>query len=400
MLMPVALLSVAMLAGAQAPDARAQAERLARAGSHREALRQFQALAAANPDDVDARLWIARLHEWMGHPERAVDVYQSIIATHPGHVDALTGLGSALTTMGRLNQAADALNRAESLAADQATVLGAQGRLHARAGRGTLATAYYERALALQPDNAALRADYELLRAHRAHRIEGAYYFEHFNSDAPNTHAGTIELNARVGDAARLFVGGQHARKFSRSETRAGAGFEWTGGDVWFRAGALFGSDTLVLPRADAVADLSYARRRVSWLAKVRYLDFDTDTTWIVSPGITVYPRSDVGITFRYYHSSTHVSDASRSEGNDSVSIEAAGRVSRNVWVNAGYARGFESLLIVTAERLSQFDANVLLAGVRVDPRPMTSFRVAYDHQWRDGDVQVATLLLTLVQRF
>ena len=60
-----------------------------RSGSYRAALERFQALAAANPDDIEARIWIARLHALMGDDERAVSVYESIVATHPNHFDAL-----------------------------------------------------------------------------------------------------------------------------------------------------------------------------------------------------------------------------------------------------------------------------------------------------------------------
>src|SRR6185436_13886325 len=95
-----AILGVALLATPQAPDQRAEAERLARSGAHEEALKAFQALAAQNPDDIEARLWIARIHVLMGHPERAADVYQSIVAAQPQNVDALLGLGEALTTAG------------------------------------------------------------------------------------------------------------------------------------------------------------------------------------------------------------------------------------------------------------------------------------------------------------
>src|SRR5688500_8819851 len=138
--------------GAQpATDSRAQAEQLARAGSHAAALERFQALAAANPDDVDARVWIGRLHAWMGHPDRAVGVYESIIATHPQHVDALIGLGDALVQAGRLREAGEVLDRAEALAPENAGMLTSQGRLHRLGGHQDLALAYYQRALTIDP---------------------------------------------------------------------------------------------------------------------------------------------------------------------------------------------------------------------------------------------------------
>lgn len=400
MVIPAVLLSVALLAQPQATDARAEAERLARSGAHSEALRRFQALAAANPDDVEARVWIGRLHSWMGHPDRAVDVYESIVATNPQHVGALVGLADALISLRRYDRAADAMNRAESLAPDQVSVLGTQGRLHAAAGRGTLAMAYYERALALQPNDVALREDYDRLRARHAHRVEGSYYFEHFSDTEPDTHAGLFEVNGRLNDSTRLFGAAQFHDKFDESEGRAGGGVEWAGGDLHARGSALFG-DTIVFPRGDFAGDVEFVSGRVGWLAGFRYLDFADDSTWIVSPGLTLHPNPDVGVTFRYYHSSTDDPRFLSRVSNDSMTLSATGRVTKTVTVTGGYSRGFESLAIITAERLAQQDANTLFASVGVDPRPMTSLRASFDHEWRnDPDVQVVRLVLTLIQRF
>ena len=68
-LISAAILGLTLLTSAQAPDQRTEAERLANSGAHAAALKQFQALAAANPDDIEARVWIARLHALMGRPE-------------------------------------------------------------------------------------------------------------------------------------------------------------------------------------------------------------------------------------------------------------------------------------------------------------------------------------------
>jgi YaiO family outer membrane protein len=401
MLIPVALLSVALVAGAQqAPDAREKAEQLARSGEHAEALRQFQAIAAANPDDIEARLWIGRLHALMGHQRRAVDVFQSIIASNPDHVEALIGAGNALTDQGRYEEAAEALDRAESLAADRPAVLAAQGRMHARAGRGTLGAAYLQRAVALQPDDAALRAEYEQLRAVRAHWVEGSYYFESFDNELPNTNAGLFQVNGRVSDSTRAFGAAQFHDKFDEAEFRGGGGIEWTRGGLHLRASGLFG-DTVVLPSSDVAGDVEYAQTRVVWLVGFRYLDFDADNTWIASPGITLFPRPNTSVTFRYYHSSTSRANFRTRVGNDSLNLSATSRVRPHVRVTGGYARGFESLSIVTAERLSQTDANVLFGNVSVDVRPMTTIRGIFEHEWRsEPDVRVQRLIVSLMQRF
>jgi YaiO family outer membrane protein len=410
-LLPVAILSALLASAPQAqpPDQRAQAERFARSGDHARALREFQALAAANPDDIAARIWVARLHDWMGHPERAIDVYQSIIATEPQNVDALVGLGSALTRVGRLADASDALNRAEAIAADRPAVLAAQGRLHAAAGRSTLALAYFVRALAIEPGDRSTRDDYNALRARRAHRVEGSYYFEHFNSSAPETHAGILEVNIRVIDAVRLFANGQHQRKFSSDEDRFGAGIEWLpGGNTHIRLGGMFGSNTILLPDADASLDAEYRAGLVAWLGSVRYLQFDAPSglpsrrnhSAIVSPGVTYWATNRLAATLRYYRSQTDLGGNRGDEGNNGFSARATVRVGTGVWLHAGYARGFESQPIVTRERLFQPDADSASAGIRIDPGPMTSLAATYEHQWWTAATRVNTLLVMLTQRF
>ncbi len=397
-----AILGVALLATPQAPDQRAEAERLARSGAHEQALKAFQALAALNPDDIEARLWIARLHVQMGHPERAADVYQSVVATQPQNVEALLGLGEALTTAGRFREAADSLSRAEALAADRPAVLTAQGRLHRAAGRSTLALAYFERALALDPTNADVLMALDSLRAERAHRLEATYYFERFNTtDVPDTHSGTVEVNARAGDALRVFGGFQHIRKFTRDEDRGGGGIEWFARrNVRFRAGAFFGGNTEVLPDADTSFDLDVHSGRLAWLASVRYLNFDTSSTFIWSPGLTVSLNDRVSVTFRYYHSESDFDTFTAVTGNDGGSIKATGRVGRRLWINGGYARGFEGLALITAERTTQFGADNLSGGVRFDATPFTSIGGLFEYQWRELDERVATATINFIQRF
>lgn len=399
-LIPIALLSAVLLGNPQAPDRRAEAERLARSGAHAAALKQFQQLAAENPDDVDARLWIARLHASMGHNERAVDVYRSLLSGQPQNVDVLVGLGAALTTLGDLGAAADALNRAEAIAADRPEMLAAQGHMHRLSGHHNLALAYYQRALALDASNMDWRAEYQSLTAERAHRVEASYYLERFDNDAPDTHAGLIEVNGRVSDAVRVFATGQQFRKFDEDESRAGGGVEWSAHrDFWLRGGAVLGVDTLVLPDLDASLDAEYSRRNTAWLGSVRYLDFDSSSSVIYSPGVRWTASDSLAITLRYYRSQTSFSTLDDDEGNSAFGVSATGRVGRRVWLTGGYASGFESLPIITIERTTQLDADNLTAGVRFDPVPMTSLAATYQHQWRDG-TRVSTGFLTLTQRF
>ena len=269
----------------QAQEARAEAERLAKAGNHAEALKRFQEIAAANPADTAARIWIGRLHMEMGEPRRAAAVFESVVATEPQNVDALVGLGRALSAAGRPREAGAALDRAEALAADRVEVLTAQGHLHAAEGRSTLALAWLARAAVLEPANEEIRQATEAVRAARAHRLELGYDFQHFNSTSDDTHTGTFEFNARLSDAFRIFAIGQTHHAFDDYENRFGGGIEWFApGSVFIRTGAVVGGDTFELPEKDVFGTLVWKGPRVDLGFDLRFVDYEAADLWIGGP--------------------------------------------------------------------------------------------------------------------
>lgn len=424
MLIAVLLLTLSVNP-AQEPDARAQAERLARTGAHTEALQRFQALAAANPDDTASRLWIGRLHLLMGHPHRAAAVFESLVATDSQNVEALTGLGRSLTETGELKAAADALNRAEALAADRVDVLAAQGRLHAADGRDTLALAYYGRALAAEPGNAAIRAEADALRATRAHRLELGYDFQAFDPSAGTLHAGRIEVNARVSDAVRLFARGQVLRhdadaplepalyaelvalgvdpaigNSSRTESRGGAGIEWTVHPaVRLRGGAQFGDDTLWLPEVDVFADAMFGSGRTRWTFRTHYFEFGETDLWIGGPGIAIDLTPRATLIGEYLRGRTGIAGGG-SETTDSATLGLHGRITTSTTAFFEYHRGLDRLDLFTADMLAAAEANTLSFGGALDFTPFVGLAARYDFQDRTSRVQVHRGSAVLTFRF
>src|SRR3990167_11112574 len=90
----VLLVPAAGSAFAQVGPTSAEAIQLANDGRSAEALASFQRLAAANPNDHEARLWIARLHDRLGHPDEAESVYRSALLEDPANLDAALGVAS------------------------------------------------------------------------------------------------------------------------------------------------------------------------------------------------------------------------------------------------------------------------------------------------------------------
>ncbi len=394
-----AILGVTLLAPPQAQDPRAEAERLAKSGAYEAALKQFQALAAANPDDIEARLWIARLHTQLGHPEHAVEVYRSILAAQPQNMGALTGLGESLVMLDRLSEASDALSRAEKLAPDQPAVLAAQGRLHRAANRTTLALAYYMRAIAIDPNNAQIRAEADALRAERAHRLELDYDFEHVNVDVDDSHVGTFILNARAGDSLRLIAQGQVESLFGIDDQRAGAGLEWAiARHAKLSGGALFGFDPTYLPKSDVYGEFAFTERRATFGVLVRYAEFEDADLWIGGPELTIKFSNSVDSSIAYLHGNTTATGLD-DVPTDTVAVRLSGAITKSFRLGVGYTHGIDRLDWLTIDRIA-IEADTFAVRASCSFTPFVTLEVGYDFQTRPDDIQVQRARAGLTYRF
>ena len=394
-----AILSVTLLVSPQAPDQRAEAERMANSGANAAALKLFQAIAAANPDDIEARLWIARLHARMGNPEHAADVFRSIVAVQPQHVDALVGLGQALVTTGKLKEASDALNRAEALAGDRPAVLTAQGQLHQAANHNTLALAYLQRAIAIEPTNVEARRALDALRAERAHRLELDYDYQHLNVTDGDAHVGTVEVNARVGDTVRLFGRGQVQRMFGVDEQRGGGGIEWNvTRHGMIRLGGLFSGNNSYLPESDVFVDASVASGRTRWMAQVRAAKYGGADFWIGGPGVAVAFPGGIEASVRYYRGK-FTQSSFNSESTDTIALRLQGRVNRRLRASAGFTHGIDRLDWLTIDRVAT-EADTLTLKTAFDCTPFTTFELGYAFESRPAGLQAHRARAGLTYRF
>lgn len=399
---PLAILAISLtLAVPQAQDARAEAERLAKAGDRAEALRRFQAIVTNDPGDIASRLWIARLHLEMGNAHRAVAVYESIIATNPQHVDALLGLGVSLTADGRMREASDALNRAEALAADRVDVLAAQGALHAAEGRSSLSIAYYDRALVLDAANVAIKDAADAVRAARAHRIDVGYDLQHFNTSRPDSHTGSLEVNVHLKDTLRVFGLAQTHKNFLDDfETRGGGGVEWMPrGKVWLRVGAAGGSGMLELPTLDVFGSLSTQRRRATWTFDLRYVDFEGASLILGGAKLAIAMTPRVSGYAAYHRGQTRV-DAGDDVTSDNVTLGAMTRLGRRGSAFVEYTRGIDRHNWLTIDRIVASDANTLSIGGGYDVTPFVGLTGRFDHQSRPEDISIQRASAQLSFRF
>jgi len=144
-----------------------QPEDLAQAGNYKAALEGFRRLVAADPGDLEARVWIGRLHERMGRPDLAEPVYRAVVLEDPGYVDAAIRLATLLTQRRHDDEAVRVLERAKGAEPRNPDLLAALGSAYLGVSNVKLALAYLELAAALSPTPENVNA---LKHARRAHR--------------------------------------------------------------------------------------------------------------------------------------------------------------------------------------------------------------------------------------
>lgn len=372
---------------------------LARQGRYEESLDSFQKLVAAEPRHYDARLWIARLHGWMGHAKEAESVYRAVLAERVSNVEAMTGLAGLLTNAGRLDEALALLGEAENTAPASADVLAGIARTSYFAGETTRAAQYIERAAATSP-TPELRILREQIRRAHDHRIEVTGFGEHFTADIPAAGNVDAAVSLRVHERLRVSARGQFQDKFDVQESRAGGGIEWRINRVLRLAGSvLAASDTVILPTLDASVEVGLVRGLSDWSASFRRIHFESAEVSVFSPGAAWSLNDRVTFSGRYALAITAFETAGRQithSGGAGVSMLTGTRV----WWSAGYNRGIERFETLSPDRIGEFRADTVSGGVRVELPSLSTLAAVYERQWRTRGTTMGRLLMVFAQRF
>jgi YaiO family outer membrane protein len=403
MLLSLLLLMLAQDAAPQAPNnvspALPAAIQLAQQGQNAEALVALQKIAAADPTDQLARLWIAQIHDRMGHPELAEPVYHSIVLEDPRNVDALVGVGVTLLEQDQVDAAIDFLERAEQIAPQNPNVVTALGGAYRRAGQTDRSLVYFERAVALSPTQTHLFA-LEQARRDQGHWFEGQGYDESFNGGTKDTRGTDIAVNMRVSEALRVAGRGQIQTKFGRNEHRFGGGAQWRWTPELTLSGqALVGTGNRVLPQGDYLGQIDYSYHRATWTGAVRYFDFFGANVVMVSPAVAWTYSSRWTLGLRYALTETDTATSTGVRGH-TLQLRAAHEIRPRVWLHGAYTRGVENFENFSSDRIGAFHAHTGTGAVQVLLKSLTSIVGSYDYQHRDNGVRMGRANIAVVQSF
>ena len=376
-----------------------EATRMADEGRDGEALLAFQRRAAANPRDHTARMWIARLHERMGHSDLADPVYRSVMLEDPANEDALVGVAAILVERGDAGDALEILEPAADRAPTNASIQELIGRAHRLGGRDAQSIPHFERAVAIDP---AVERQLRLESARQSvrHRVEIRGFNEQFGENTPDTNSGEVSLRFRAGDAIRILGRGQVQRKFGVSDQRGGGGIEWRWRPATtFRAHAIVGPDNVVMPEGDYLGELDHTAGTATWSAGLRFFDFAGARTTVVTPAVRWSASDRVTLGARYAMAWTETNGFGSDLG-QSVQLGADRRLRPRMWLLVSYARGVEDYENFSIDRIGDFRAHSLGGGVRFDLQTLTAIAAKYEYQWRSEDVDMGRVTIAIQQAF
>ncbi len=377
-----------------------QAMQMADAGDEAGALTALQRRAAANPNDREARLWIARLHERSGNPALAEPVYRSVLLEDPASLDARIGVASTLLARQEADEAIEVLEVAESQAPQSAVVLSLLGRAHRIGGRPARAIEYFRRAAALEPSSEH-RSRLERAQLAHQHWFETRGFGEQYNGGTPDSRSGEVLLNYRLSETLRVLGRGQVQRKFGVSEERGGGGAEWRWRpDVMLHGQVLVGPGNLVMPEGDYLGEVAYTHEAATWSAGVRYFDFTGARTTLFTPAVHWAASDRLAIDLRYAMSWSESTILLNGEAGHSVHVRGEYRLYPRLFVQAGYAGGVEDFENFSIDRIGDFRANTGSGGVRLELPTLTSITAGYEQQWRERGISMGRITVALQQRF
>jgi YaiO family outer membrane protein len=396
------LLLVTALAGEPAQQALptfADAVQMAESGQDEAALAAFQRLVAANPNDRAARLWIARLYERMGAPQRAEPVYRSVYLEDKASVEALLGLASSLMAQHAEREGLEMLARAEELEPQNQAVIEALARAHRRVGSPERAVGYYERVSAAQPSEQHLLSLEDARRSYQ-HRVEVRGFSEQFSGSSPNSSNGEVSLNYRLSDRTRVFGRGEVQRKLGLREARGGAGVEWRWKQtVTLRAHALVAPDKVVMPEGDYLGELQHVYGRAVWTYTLRSFDFTGARVAVFSPALTWPAMDRLDLSLRYALSLTESTTVSNEAG-QSLQVRGSYQYRPRLAILGGVAVGVEDFDHFSVDRIGNFRATAGSVGARYDLRTLTAVVGTFEHQARRGGVNMGRVTLSVQQSF
>lgn len=255
---------------------------------------------AANPGDLEARAWRARLLAWRGRWAEAESEYRRVLEQAPADVEVMAGLADVLTWQGKLDEALRVLDGARTILPLQSYVLDRRARILTRLNRLREARAEYRAALRLDPNDREARTGLQSLSGERRHELRFGIDTDTFNY-TDSAAAQSVVLISRWNSNWTTTVSSTTYQRFGADAERLTARISRRAGKNWFAVGGGAGHDEGVIPRREFALECGRGFR-IGNHGLVRGVEFSFSPQWfwyrdssamtLTSAAIFYLPRS------------------------------------------------------------------------------------------------------------
>lgn len=383
-------------------EALARAQEQVEAGDYDSALEIFRQLAAADPQDLEARIWIARLESWQGNYELAERLYREVLQIAPGNLEAELGLVDVLSWQGRYREAEERLEGLEAADPRNVTILLRQAKLARWQGRRKEARDGYQKVLEVDPGNPEAEEALEAIRLETRYRLATGYFLEEFDF-VGNANGQFVEFLYHDLDRVWLLGRFTFQNKFDQNNTRYTLGGTYRFfSRTWVRAQvSLAPSGDTVVANQDYTLEVTQGLRPpISVGAGYRFLDFQAADVHVVTALVNWDPRPDLHLFVRYTPARTTFTGGGGSVWNQNGWARLVWDVNRTFSPYLLFAVGSESFTGLSADELGRFAAQTWGAGVEVRVTKLQGFSVGYYRQNRTRDNRQQGFSLSYFIRF
>jgi len=351
-----------------------------------EARALYTRLLGRDPENIDYQIWIARLSGWMKEYSASLTAYDRVLDRAPRNAEALVGKAYVEMWQQHFSIAADLLAQAEKFAPEDPDIQIALARLCHYQSHEREAAGRVSRALSLDPENAEAKNLGSEIHLPRNRELRVGYGQDRFSFADPG-NMGYLSAGY-IGESNRVSLQYEEWSRFEQRARRAGLSFVRKSRDRWWlRAGATWGPGAVVIPRHEYTAGLAHKLpRRFVFDADYRFLRFRAADVYLISPALSYYFATPAWLTATIYNSWT-TWRAAEAPGSTHQSwlVRYYRQVAKPVILHAGYARGNESFVALSIDRLGLFQANTYLAGAAVRFSPGYSAELYGAYQTRSN---------------
>lgn len=410
-------------AAAAGPAGAAAAFAAKQAGDYPRAIALYQALVAADPDNVDLLFQLGTVQGWEGRYDEALATFDRALELAPGNVDLQIGRGRVLAWSGQLGraeaifrsvvasspanlEARNMLGRvqmwtrqfAAAEAAFDAILAADPQNTDALVGRGDVerlqerpdsARDYYERALAADPRSADIQKRIESVRRAGRWRLDAGFGLSFFPGDTRDDWTGwDAALRYALDKRTGVSLGAEYAERFALTDWQYSLGVDRRFSDD------LSGTATLHLtPDADFFAEhmlsLSGALRvrdgdedlpPTLLLADYRAATYAPGTAHSLWLGVTQYTNRRVAVSAKIL-ASRNLNDRWTS----GWMVRLDGEPADHWRWHVGYADSNESLSSTVFDFIRKLRTRAVFAGWYYEFSPAFGLRFDAVHEWAAG---------------